>query len=112
MTNKPVEVLDRESAVAFVHWCIETLGLGYHPDTNFEDYIDLSGNPSFAAAEVESLMNFKRQLSIIVTPTKLAWQSLRSCNYPEIIYLSQILHSFHRVHRAARSARFATVLLP
>ena len=53
--SSPIEVIDRESAVAFVHWCVETIGLGYHPDTSFADYCDPQGNPIFEPAEAEKL---------------------------------------------------------
>ena len=55
MTNDPPEVLDNESAVAFVLWCVETIGLGYHPDTRFEDYTDQDGKQSFDAATADKL---------------------------------------------------------
>ena len=51
----PPDVYDRESAEAFVRWCVENVGLGYHPDTAFEDYVDADGEPAFAADAVRSL---------------------------------------------------------
>ena len=60
MTNDPPEVFDNESAAAFVLWCVENIGLGYHPDTRFEDYIDEDGKQSFdvpTAATLNELQN-------------------------------------------------------
>ena len=51
MNTPPPEVHDRESAVRFVKWCVAEIGLGYHPDTPFGDYVDGDGHASFSAEE-------------------------------------------------------------
>lgn len=55
MDQQPPEVHDHESAVEFIKWCIGRLGLGYHPDTDFDDYIDGNGNSVFTPAEARHL---------------------------------------------------------
>ena len=54
MNSLPV-VIDKASATAFVQWCVGRLGLGYHPDTPFADYIDTAGNAVFTPDEVAIL---------------------------------------------------------
>jgi hypothetical protein len=51
----PETVHDTESAVRFIKWCVEEIGLGYHPDTPFADYVDGDGRPSFSAADATRL---------------------------------------------------------
>jgi hypothetical protein len=51
----PEEVQDRESAVRFIKWCVERIGLGYHPDTPFADYGDRDGWATFSAPEAARL---------------------------------------------------------
>jgi len=48
-------VHDRETAVCFVRWCVEVIGLGYHPDTLFSEYVDGDGQATFSAPEVARL---------------------------------------------------------
>ncbi len=55
MKIDPPEVQDRESAIAFVVWCVEALGLGYHPDTPFAEYEEQGGQPTFSPAEAARL---------------------------------------------------------
>lgn len=55
MTIDPPDVHDRESAIAFVLWCVETVGLGYHPDTPFSEYVDRDGLPTFIPADASRL---------------------------------------------------------
>jgi hypothetical protein len=55
VNTPPPEVHDRESAVRFVKWCVEEIGLGYHPDTQFADYVDGDGRASFSPADVARL---------------------------------------------------------
>ena len=45
--NSP-DVVDRESAVRFIHWCIEQLSFGFHPDTPFDDYRTGEDQPFFS----------------------------------------------------------------
>ena len=55
MNTQPLEVHDRESAVRFVQWCVEEIELGYHPDTQFADYVDGDGRASFSPADAARL---------------------------------------------------------
>jgi hypothetical protein len=51
----PEEVQDRESAVRFVKWCVDRIGLGYHSDTPFADYADRDSRATFSAPEAARL---------------------------------------------------------
>ena len=55
VNQKPPEVRDRDSAIRFVEWCARRLGLGYHPDTPFADYVDGEGRPVFSPAQARCL---------------------------------------------------------
>ncbi len=55
MNPSPEEVHDRESAVCFIKWCVEVIGLGYHPDTHFADYVDRDGRAIFSTADAARL---------------------------------------------------------
>jgi hypothetical protein len=33
--------LDREQAIAYVEHCVDWIGVGFHPDTKFSDYVDV-----------------------------------------------------------------------
>ena len=57
MNCSPEEVHDRESAVRFIKWCVEVVGLGYHPDNSFADYVDGNGRATFSAGEATRLEN-------------------------------------------------------
>jgi hypothetical protein len=48
-------VHDRATAEQFVKACVAEIGLGFHPDTRFEDYVDAGGNRVFSDAEAERL---------------------------------------------------------
>lgn len=48
-------VSDAQSADGFVRWCVEFIGLGYHPDTPFSQYVDEAGRPLFTEAEAQEL---------------------------------------------------------
>lgn len=55
---KPLDesIKDYESAVRFITWCIQEIGLGFHPDTPFSDYITLeAGKPLFDEPTAERL---------------------------------------------------------
>lgn len=41
-TNGKLRIIDKESVTAFLHICIYNLnlGIGFHPDTPFDDYIN------------------------------------------------------------------------
>jgi hypothetical protein len=55
VNTSPEDVHDRESAVRFVKWCVERIGLGYHPDTPFTDYADRDGRATFSVPEAAGL---------------------------------------------------------
>lgn len=55
MRQQPPEVRDQESAVHFIKWCVEQLGLGYHPDTPFSDYVGQGGQAAFSSEEARQL---------------------------------------------------------
>jgi hypothetical protein len=46
---------DAKSALSFARWCVDNVGPGFHPDTNFGDYIDAEGKPLFSASEARTL---------------------------------------------------------
>lgn len=48
MIPPPVsEVRDEASAKEFLRWCCTNIGLGFHPDTLFKDYIDADNKRLF-----------------------------------------------------------------
>lgn len=56
--DRPFEVHDETTAVAFVQWCVATIGLGYHPDTSFQEYVEPDGKRCFSdrdAAELDRM---------------------------------------------------------
>jgi len=55
VNQKPPEVRDRGSATGLVEWCTRRLGLGYHPDTPFSDYVDEDGRPVFSPVQAHCL---------------------------------------------------------
>ncbi len=42
-------------AIADLYSMIETIGMGFHPDTPFAAYVTYTGNPTFTTEEVERL---------------------------------------------------------
>jgi hypothetical protein len=48
-------VHDCKSAVHFARWCLAVIGLAYHPDTPFAEYVDRNGQAAFSAAECARL---------------------------------------------------------
>lgn len=54
-TDRPSTVHDGASAVAFIKWCIATIGLGYHPDTSFDQYVLADGARCFTDEETATL---------------------------------------------------------
>ena len=58
MSELPLPVRDRTTAVEFVRWCVKEIGRGYHPDTSFGEYVDTGGQPCFSAIEAEILDAF------------------------------------------------------
>lgn len=55
MNERPPEVRDRDSAVKFVIWCVQQLGLAYHPDTQFAEYVNREGTAAFSPVGAEQL---------------------------------------------------------
>jgi len=58
MSELPLPVTDTATALEFVRWCVKEIGLGYHPDTSFNDYVDVFGQPCFSAIEAKMLDAF------------------------------------------------------
>ena len=42
------DVFNLDEAEHFVRWAARDIGLGFHPDTRFADYVDLSGSRLFS----------------------------------------------------------------
>jgi hypothetical protein len=74
MTPSPPEVQDRASAVRFVQWCVKMLGLGYHPDTPFADYVDRDGRATFTPAEAARLEEAGEQAFAFCDPYEAGQQ--------------------------------------
>jgi hypothetical protein len=55
VATTPPSVHDRKSAVHFVRWCVAVIGLGYHPDDRFADYVAAGGRPTFRPKEAVRL---------------------------------------------------------
>jgi hypothetical protein len=49
------KVHDRASAIRFVGWCVAVIGLGYHSDDRFADYVADDGRPTFRPKEAVRL---------------------------------------------------------
>lgn len=74
MTSSPPEVQDHESAVRFVQWCVEVLGLGYHPDTPFSDYVDRDGRATFSSSEAARLEEAAERAFAFCDPYEIGQQ--------------------------------------
>jgi hypothetical protein len=68
MELNPPEVRDRETATRFVRWCVEQLGLGYHPDTRFADYVEEDGRPAFTPAQALQLDELTEKAFAFIDP--------------------------------------------
>ena len=66
------QVYDRDSAIGFVEWCALRLGLGYHPDTPFADYVDGDGRPVFSPAQAHGLDALTEQAFAFCDPYEVA----------------------------------------
>lgn len=53
--SDPPDVVDHDSAIGFIRWCVATIGRGYHPDTPFSEYVTPEGNRFFTASEAARL---------------------------------------------------------
>jgi hypothetical protein len=51
----PTVAYDQESACGFIKWCVARIGLAYHPDTHFRDYLDHHQQALFLPEEVAVL---------------------------------------------------------
>lgn len=67
-TNWPLEVNDQSTAVAFIRWCVGCLGMGYHPDTPFADYVDTNGQQCFAPDDAKRLDILQEQAFLYCDP--------------------------------------------
>lgn len=55
---KPItEIANIEDAKAFIRECVSYLGLGFHPDDDFEDYIEVNSGETLYSPEKASLAN-------------------------------------------------------
>ena len=69
MATFPRSVTDRASATEFVNWCVDTLGLAYHPDTQFEDYLNrVDESRCFTVAEAADLNAKQDQIFAFFDP--------------------------------------------
>jgi hypothetical protein len=49
-------IRDRSTAERFIEWCVREIGLGFHPDTPFADYVTIaSGTAVFSSDEAVRL---------------------------------------------------------
>jgi hypothetical protein len=55
VTALPRDILSAMDAENLVDWCLENIGLGYHPDTVAADYIDAEGRRAFSETEAIKL---------------------------------------------------------
>ena len=55
MTPPPEPVRTPAEAEAFLRWCCAEIGVGFHPDTRFGDYVVDGGVPAFDSAEAARL---------------------------------------------------------
>lgn len=55
MNVAPLAINDEGSATRFIAWCVERVGLGYHPDTPFSDYTTDGGARCFSDDEASVL---------------------------------------------------------
>ncbi|MFT3881359.1 MAG: hypothetical protein QM703_17050 [Gemmatales bacterium] len=51
----PNAIRSVSDAEMLVDWCLDTIGLGYHPDTVAADYIDDTGKQAFTIQEATEL---------------------------------------------------------
>ena len=67
-------VRDEVSAKAFLAWCVETIGLGFHPDTPFADYVDPdTEEPVFAEATARKLDRKMRRAFLYCDPYEVGF---------------------------------------
>lgn len=71
-------VRDTESAEAFIRWCCREIGIGFHPDTRFKNYVEASGAATFDDASASRL---EREISwafnFLDDPYKVALDELK-----------------------------------
>ena len=77
VTKAPV-VTDEKSAKEFILWCLDRLGLGYHPDTLFEEYVNDASEPTFAADEVKYLNEQNAALFEHIDPYDVGLAEMRA----------------------------------
>lgn len=55
MSTLPRVVRAQDNTKKLVDWCLDNIGIGYHPDTRAADYIDRAGQPTFTEAQAKEL---------------------------------------------------------
>jgi hypothetical protein len=68
LDQNPLAGNDRESATRFVRWCTERIGLGYHPDTRFADYVEADGSRVFTSEPARQLDEMTEKASADIDP--------------------------------------------
>ena len=71
MNQTPPDVHDRQPAIAFVKWCVEHLGLGYHSDTPFDDYVEKDGKPVFTSEQTRTLDALTEKACAFIDPAEI-----------------------------------------
>jgi hypothetical protein len=71
MITEAPDVHDRDSAIQFVQWCVAQIGLGYHPDTRFADYVEADGKPVFSADESKRLDDLTEKACGFIDPAEV-----------------------------------------
>jgi hypothetical protein len=77
MDRMSPEVNDRDSAIRFVKWCVEKLGLGYHPDTRFGDYVETDGTAVFTGLDATRLDELTGKAREFIDPTQVGVQEFQ-----------------------------------
>lgn len=51
------DIKDSESAILFIEWCVRQIGLGFHPDTPFAEYVQVDLGSDDEASLLDALMD-------------------------------------------------------
>lgn len=73
----PPSVTDTPSATQFVFWCLDNIGMGYHPDTAFSEYEDETGKRLFTDDEAEELDALNSQVFDHICPYEIGLAEMR-----------------------------------
>lgn len=81
----PHSVETVEDAQGLVRWCVENIGLGYHPDTPFEEYITREQEVSFKL-EIAARLNelHDRAFELLGDSIYETGMELLRATYPEL----------------------------